>query len=189
MVYTAASTRTRIVKPLLTNLINRLFQLTSTCSEWSGKIVSWLVLAMVILVSYDVSMRYFFSSGSIALQEMEWHIFSFIFLIGAAYTLKHDDHVRLDLFYQSRFMNDYRRAWVNLFGSIFMLIPFCVLIIYCAWPFVSLSYISVENSPDPGGLSYRWLLKAVIPAGFALLLLQGLSEVLKNLAYILENKK
>ena len=86
-------------------------------------------------------------------------------------------------------MNDYRRAWVNLFGSIFMLLPFCVLIIYCAWPFVSLSYLSVENSPDPGGLPYRWILKAVIPAGFALLLLQGLSEILKNLAYILENKK
>jgi TRAP-type mannitol/chloroaromatic compound transport system permease small subunit len=148
--------------------------------------VSWMVLAMVLLVSYDVSMRYFFSSGSIALQEMEWHIFSFIFLIGAAYTLKHDDHVRLDLFYQSRFMNDYKRAWVNLFGGLFMLLPFCILIIYCAWPFVSLSYLSLESSPDPGGLPYRWLLKAVIPLGFFLLLLEGIADICKNLCVVLE---
>lgn len=143
---------------------------------------------MVLLVSYDVTMRYFFSSGSIALQEMEWHIFAIIFLIGAAYTFKHDDHVRLDLFYHSHFMNDCRRAWINLFGSIFMLVPFCLLLIYSAWPFVSLSYTSMEGSPDPGGLSYRWLLKAVIPLGFALLLLQGLGDILKNLGRILENK-
>ena len=156
------------------------------CSEISGKAVSWLVLALVLLVSYDVSMRYLFSSGSVALQEMEWHLFGVIFLIGAAYTLKHDDHVRLDLFYQSRFMNDYRRAWVNLLGSIFMLLPYCCLIIYCAWPFVSLSFSSMEGSPDPGGLGYRWILKAVIPAGFVLLLLQGLADVAKNLLRVVE---
>ncbi len=144
---------------------------------------------MVLLVSYDVSMRYFFSSGSIALQEMEWHIFAIIFLVGAGFTLKHDEHVRLDLLYQSRFMNDYRRAWINLIGSIFILTPFCILIIYCSWPFVALSYTSLENSPDPGGLPYRWLLKAIIPFGFVLLLLQGLGEFLKNLAYILENER
>jgi len=85
-------------------------------------------------------------------------------------------------------MNDYRRAWINLLGGIFMLIPFCLLIIYCAWPFVSLSFTSLESSPDPGGLPYRWLLKAVIPVGFVLLSLQGLGDVLKNLGRILEIK-
>jgi len=130
-------------------------------------------------------MRYFFSSGSVALQELEWHLFAVIFLCGAAYTFKHDDHVRLDLFYQSRFMDAHRRAWVNLLGGIFMLVPFCCLVIYCAWPFVALSYSSLEGSPDPGGLPYRWLLKASIPAGFALLLLQGLGDILKNLHYLL----
>lgn len=158
------------------------------CSEYTGKAVSWLVLALVLLVSYDVTMRYLFSSGSIALQEMEWHLYAVIFLVGAAYTFKHDDHVRLDLIYQSRFMTDYRRAWVNLLGGIFMLIPYCLLIIYCAWPFVSLSYLSMEGSPDPGGLSYRWILKAVIPAGFVLLLLQGLADIARNLELVLEKK-
>ncbi len=155
-------------------------------SEYFGRAIAWLVLAMVLLVTFDVSMRYFFSSGSIALQEMEWHLFSAIFLLGAAYTFKHDDHVRLDLIYQSRFMNDYRRAWVNFLGGILMLAPFCVLIIYCAWPFVSLSFSSTEGSPDPGGLSNRWILKTTIPLAFLLLLLQGCADILKNLCLILE---
>jgi TRAP-type mannitol/chloroaromatic compound transport system permease small subunit len=157
-------------------------------SEFSGKLVSWLVLVMVLLVSYDVAMRYFFLSGSVALQEMEWHLFSLIFLIGAAYTLKHDDHVRLDLFYKSKFMNDQRRAWVNLSGSLFLLIPFCILIIVTAWPFIYQSYIHLEGSPDPGGLPYRWILKASIPLGFALLLLQGIADIAKNLNIILGEK-
>ncbi len=157
-------------------------------SEFSGKLISWLVLAMVLLVSYDVAMRYFFLSGSIALQEMEWHLFSLIFLIGAAYTLKHDDHVRLDLFYKSRFMSDERRAWVNLLGSLLLLIPFCILIISTSWPFVFQAYIHLEGSPDPGGLPYRWILKAGIPLGFTLLLLQGVADIAKNLKLILREK-
>ena len=154
-------------------------------SEWTGKCVSWLVLALVLLVGYDVTMRYLFQSGSVALQELEWHLFSIIFLLGAAYTFKHDEHVRLDLFYQSRFMDDYKRAWVNLLGGIFFLVPFCVLIVVCAWPFLLQSYQYAEGSPDPGGLPYRWILKSAIPLGFILLTLQGLADILKNLKYVI----
>ena len=166
-------------------LLNQLSLRLEQFSEHTGKLVSWLVLVMVLLVSYDVAMRYFFLSGSVALQEMEWHLFSLIFLIGAAYTLKHDDHVRLDLFYKSKLMDDRRRAWVDLFGSIFLLIPFCILIIATAWPFVVQSYIHLEGSPDPGGLPYRWILKASIPLGFTFLLLQGISDIVKNLRAVL----
>ncbi|MFB3101089.1 MAG: TRAP transporter small permease subunit [Gammaproteobacteria bacterium] len=169
---------------LLQLLSDKLAQFT----ELTGKLVSWLVLAMVLLVSYDVTMRYFFLSGSVALQEMEWHLFSLIFLVGAAYTLKHDDHVRLDLIYKSKFMNDERRAWVNLLGSLFLLVPFCILIITTTWPFIYQSYIHLEGSPDPGGLPYRWILKASIPLGFALLLLQGVSDIAKNLNIIMGGK-
>lgn len=151
-----------------------------------GRLVSWLVIAMVLLVSYDVTMRYLFLSGSVGLQELEWHLFSVIFLLGAAYTLRHEDHVRLDLFYQSRFMNDYRRAWVNLIGSLFFLIPFCALIIVSSVPFVQQSFMHMEGSPDPGGLPWRWLLKTAIPLGFALLILQGVAEAAKSLHRILE---
>ncbi len=166
-------------------LLNQLSVRLEQFSECTGKLVSWLVLVMVLLVSYDVAMRYFFQSGSVALQEMEWHLFSLIFLIGASYTLKHDDHVRLDLFYKSKFMDDRRRAWVDLFGSIFLLIPFCILIISTAWPFVAQSYIHLEGSPDPGGLPYRWILKASIPLGFTFLLLQGIADIVKNLSTVL----
>ena len=157
--------------------------------EMCGRALAWLVLALVLLVGYDVMMRYFFLSGSIAIQELEWHLFSLIFLLGAAYTLKHDDHVRLDLVYRSRFMSDYRRAWVNLVCSLLFLVPFCVLIIESSWPFVSQAYRFAEGSPDPGGLPYRWLLKAAIPLGFFLLIIQGIGEALKNLSYILRQRR
>jgi len=154
-----------------------------------GRLVSWLVLGLVLLVGYDVTMRYLFLSGSVALQELEWHLFSVIFLLGAAYTLQHNDHVRLDLFYQSRFMNHYRRAWVNLVGAVCFLIPFCILIIVSAVPFVQQSLSHMEGSPDPGGLPWRWLLKSAIPLGFALLILQGISEAIKSLQTILETRR
>lgn len=157
-------------------------------NEAVGRALSWLALALTLLVAYDVAMRYFFQSGSIAIQELEWHLFSLIFLLGAAYTLKHDDHVRLDLFYKSRFMDDRRRAWVNLAGSLLFLIPFCVLVAVSAWPFVSQAYLFAEGSPDPGGLPFRWLLKAAILLGFLLLVAQGLAEALKNLLVLLERR-
>ena len=166
---------------LLTGVSSRLERF----GELTGRAIAWLVLALVLLVGFDVAMRYFFRSGSIALQEFEWHLFSVIFLFGAAYTLKHDDHVRLDLVYRWRRLNDYRRAWINVIGGILFLAPFCLLIIISSWPFVSQSFLHAEGSPDPGGLPYRWLLKSAIPLGFALLLLQGIADIAKNLARIL----
>lgn len=176
-------------KQTLLTVFSRISTRLDAFSEWSGKIVAWLILAMVLLVSYDVSMRYFFHSGSIALQELEWHLFSLIFLLGAAYTLKNDDHVRLDLIYKSRLLTDLHRSWINLIGSFFMLIPFCILIIFSSIPFVEQSFTYAEISPDPGGLAYRWILKFMIPFGFTLLMIQGLSDSLKNLSKILEHSK
>ncbi len=152
-----------------------------TVNELIGRISAILVVALVLLVCYDVTMRYVFQAGSVALQELEWHLFALIFLLGAAYTLKHDEHVRVDVFYQARWMTDKHRAVINLLGCLFMLLPFCGLMIYSALPFVGQSYEWAEASPDPGGLPYRWLLKAMIPAGFALLALQGISMSIHNL--------
>jgi len=150
-------------------------------NEGIGRLSAWLVVVMVLLVCYDVTMRYLFQAGSIALQELEWHLFALIFLLGGAYTLKHDEHVRVDILYQARWMNDKRRALVDIFGCLFMLIPFCVLMIKSAIPFVMQSYGWAETSPDPGGLSYRWLLKAMIPFGFTLLMLQGVAMIVRKL--------
>jgi TRAP-type mannitol/chloroaromatic compound transport system permease small subunit len=176
------------MKHTIFNVLNRTSSILDCITEQTGKIASWLVLFLVIIVSYDVTMRYIFQSGSIAIQELEWHVFSLIFLLGSAYTLKHDDHVRLDLLYQSKFMNDNRRAWVNFLGCLFFLIPFCILVIVSSWQFIHLSFIHNEGSPDPGGLSYRWIIKSAIPLSFTLLLLQGISYLIKSLSYIMDNK-
>ena len=148
--------------------------------------ISIFVIILVLLVGYDVSMRYLFNSGSIAIQELEWHLFSIILLLGSAYTLKHDEHVRLDIFYSSKLINDKVRIWFDVLGTLLILLPFCLLIIVSAWPFVTQAYIHNEISPDPGGLPARWLIKAVIPLGFFFLLIQGIAEVLKKLLIALD---
>lgn len=168
--------------------LNRFGSIIDAGVERCGQATSWLVLILVLLVAYDVTMRYLFQSGSVALQELEWHLFSLVFLFGSAYALRHDGHVRLDLFYQSRFMNDYRRAWVNLIGSVMFLIPFCILVITSSDAFVTQSWQFNEGSPDPGGLPWRWLLKAAMPVGFGLLLLQGIAEAIRNLCIVLDEE-
>jgi TRAP-type mannitol/chloroaromatic compound transport system permease small subunit len=164
----------------LFRLFVRLADFIEVLSEWSGRVTSWLVLGMTLLISYDVTMRYAFHSGSVALQELEWHLFAIVFLIGAAYTLKHDEHVRVDVLYQGRWMNDRRRACVNLLGGLLFLLPFCLLIIISSIPFVHNAYQIGETSPDPGGLGHRYLIKAAIPLGFLLLMLQGVASMIRN---------
>ena len=148
-------------------------------SEWTGRIVAWLVPALVLLITYDVAMRYLFHGGSIALQELEWHLFALLFLFGAAYTFKHDEHVRVDVLHNGPWMTAKRKAWVDLLGGLVFLIPFCVVVINASWPFVVNAWTYGEGSPDPGGLPHRYLLKAAIPIGFSLLLLQGVASILR----------
>ena len=161
---------------MIKNLINAI----DTLNEAIGRAASWLVLAMVLLICYDVTMRYFFHQGSVALQELEWHLFALIFLLGSAYTLKYDNHVRVDILYQSHYLSNEHRALINIFGILFFLLPFCVLILITTWPFVENAYYYLEGSPDPGGLPYRYLLKGSILVAFTLLILQGLAELLRN---------
>ena len=146
-------------------------------NERVGRVVSWLTAVLVAVVCYDVFTRY------VAVQELEWHLFALIFLLGAAYSLKHDQHVRVDVFY-SRF-SPRKQAWVNLIGSVLFLIPFCVIVIVSSQYFVVSAFHIGETSPDPGGLPARWVLKAAIPLGFVLLLLQGLSLACRSLLSVL----
>ena len=171
--------------PLLTRLIDSIEAL----SEWSGRAVAWLVLVLTFVIGFDVIMRYLFHDGSVALQELEWHLFALIFLLGSAYTFKHNSHVRVDIVYQSRWMNERRRAWVDLLGGLFLLLPFCLLIIVSSGPFVANAFAVGEGSPDPGGLPYRFLLKAAIPLGFGLILLQGVAHMLRCLRTLLEKNR
>ncbi len=167
---------------LIINKINSL-------SELTGKLTSVLVIFMVLLISYDVTMRYLLGGGSPALQELEWHLFAIVFLLGASYTLKHQDHVRVDLIYSSQRLSDKHRALIDIFGGLFFLIPFCLLIIISSWPFVENSFLINERSPDSGGLPFRWILKAMVPIGFFLLLLQGIADILDKIFIVIKNNK
>ncbi|MEM9720511.1 MAG: TRAP transporter small permease subunit [Bacteroidota bacterium] len=148
-------------------------------SEYSGRTVSWLTSILVVLIGYDVAMRYIFNRTSIAIFEWEWHLYALIFLLGAAFTLKHDKHVRVDVFYSQ--FSPKGKAWVNLLGTLFWLLPVAYLIAWAGWKFTLNSYAIAESSPDPGGLSMRYLIKAAIPVGFGLLFLQGLAWVIRSI--------
>ena len=168
------------------SILLKIISIIDAFTECTGKFISIFVIILVLLVGYDVSMRYLFNSGSIAIQELEWHLFSIILLLGSAYTLKHDEHVRLDIFYSSKLINDKVRIWFDVLGTLLILLPFCLLIIISAWPFATQAYIHNEISPDPGGLPARWLIKAAIPLGFFFLLIQGIAEALKKLLIALD---
>lgn len=151
-------------------------------NEAIGRLFSWLTTLLMLVICFDVLMRYVFSSSSAALTETEWHLFAAIFMLGAAYTLKYDKHVRVDVFYTN--FSEKGKAWVNLIGTIIFLFPFCYVVIRSSVPFVVNSFNVLETSPDPGGLPARYIIKSVIPIGFSLLMLQGISVVLKCLKTI-----
>ncbi len=150
---------------------------------WVGRFVSWVTLLVVLVVFVDVVMRYAFRTTYVFTQEMEWHLFSFIFLMGAGYTLLKDGHVRVDIFYQR--ISPKARAWINLMGVLLLLIPGCYLVITTSYRFAYTSWLIQEGSPDPGGIPYRFVIKSMIPIGFTLILLQGFSLGLKSLLEIL----
>ena len=151
-------------------------------SDIIGRLVGWLTTSMVLIVFYDTVMRYAFHKGNVALQEMEWHLFSIVFLIGAAYTLKEDGHVRVDIIFMN--LSEKTKAWIDFLGVFLFLIPFSIIVILSTQGFIANSFAVREISPDPGGLPARYLLKAMIPAGFVLLIIQGLSEAGKKLMII-----
>jgi TRAP-type mannitol/chloroaromatic compound transport system permease small subunit len=141
----------------------------------SGRIVAWVMLALVLLMSANVLLRYLFSIGSVATQELEWHLMSPIVLLGMAYALLHDGHLRVDLLYVK--LPERARLLVNLAASLIGVV-FSGLVIYLGWKYVLQSYAIDEGSPDPGGLPHRFILKAFIPLGFALLLLYSIAEAI-----------
>lgn len=143
--------------------------------DLGGKAGGAALIVLVLLVVYDALVRYLFQSGSIALQELEWHLFDIVILLSIAYTFSHDAHVRVDIFYE-RFSTK-SKALVNLIGTLLFVLPFSLLIIYLGIDFVALSFSQMEASADPGGLPYRFLIKSFIPLAFALMALQSLRVI------------
>jgi TRAP-type mannitol/chloroaromatic compound transport system permease small subunit len=146
--------------------------------EWTGRISSWFSFFLILLVGYDVISRYFFDSSSAWIMELEWHFFAIIFLIGSAYCFKQDQHVRVDLFYSDFSEKD--KSLVNLIGGIFLLVPWCVFIIWSSFSYAKLSLDIMEKSPDPGGLPFRFVIKFIIVIGFILLLIQGIISIVNS---------
>ncbi len=166
--------------------MQKLINFIQNLQDFIGKSISWLTTALVLVVAFDVCRRYLFNKTSVAFLELEWYIFSLIFLLGMGYALRHDEHVRVDVFY-TRF-SEVQKAWVNLLGTIFFLMPLCILVIYHSITFVKVSYFLGENSANPNGLSYTFLIKLAIPIGFLLLILQAIALVMSCCLVILKKK-
>jgi TRAP-type mannitol/chloroaromatic compound transport system permease small subunit len=173
--------RTQTIPKHQANTIVRFFD---NLSEVAGQLTAWMVIAMVGLTLYDVAMRYVFRDGSVALQELEWHFFALVILFGAAYTFKYGEHVRVDLIYSSPYLPERYRQVVDILGNLVFLLPFAIMIIWTSIPFAYDAFIHREISPDPGGLSNRWIIKASIPTGFALLAVQAIADTVKRLAEV-----
>jgi len=146
--------------------------------KYLGYFTAFILIILVLLVVYDASARYMFSSGSIALQELEWHLFDVIILFGIAYTLKENAHVRVDIFYAS--YSEKTKLLINIISSLFFILPFSLLIIYIGLDFVEQSFIQHEASSNPGGLEYRFIVKSLMPIAFIFLALQALKDAYNN---------
>jgi len=149
-----------------------------TLTKKIGFITAILALILALLVGYDATMRYLFSEGSIALQEIEWHIFDIVFLFGLSYALKHDKHVRVDIFFVN--YSTQTKAVVQILSMIILVIPFSLFFLSGALDMTVQSYLQNEISSDPGGLTNRFLIKGVLFLAFILLVLQAISEIIKS---------
>lgn len=154
-----------------------------TVTEWTGRIVSWLTLFMVLTVTLVLILRNWFDLSAIALQESVNYMHAAVFMLGAAFALKHNDHVRVDVFYQN--FSAKKKAVINILGFLFLLLPVCLFIfIYCK-DYVLFSWALNEGSNQPGGIPYMYLLKSLLLAMPITLIIQGFADSLKCLSYLL----
>lgn len=148
-----------------------------------GAVIRWLVLLMILLGAYNAVGRYLnqFTDAVLttnAIYEAQWYLFSIIFLGGAAYGVDRDVHVRVDIMYAK--LSDKGRAWIDMVGTIVFMLPFCIMMLWVSWPAVRNSWAIREVSPDPGGLP-RYPIKTLILVSFVLIVLQGISQIIKQI--------
>lgn len=146
--------------------------------ERLGRVGAWLTLLLVLLIAGNVLARYFFHLSSVATQELEWHLLALLAMLGSLYTLQQNEHVQVDLFshrYSAR-----ARLLLSVGTALLVIVPMSLWIGWLSLDYVMQSYRNGEVSPDPGGLPYRYLIKSVIPAGFALIALQGLAIAIRD---------
>jgi len=168
------------------SLLLRLARRIDALNRAIGKLAGWLALAMVLTGAFNAVARYFDRAvggglSSNAYIEVQWYLFSLVFLLGAPHALRAGAHVRVDVLYAR--LSTRGRAWIDLLGGLLFLVPFCLFALWVSWPAVRDSWAIREGSPDPGGLA-RYPIKSAIPLAFGLLLLQGLSEIVKRVALL-----
>ncbi len=147
-------------------------------NEWLGRAVAWMTLGMVLVTFLVVLLRYLFDLGWIAMQESVTYMHAVVFLAGAAYTLRHDGHVRVDVFYKG--FSPRTRAWVDLLGSLLLLLPVCGFIAWASWDYVAQSWAIREGSREAGGLPGVFLLKTLLLVLVASLVLQAVAGVSRS---------
>lgn len=147
-----------------------------------GTAFSWIWAALVLVIIFQVILRYAFGQGSIMLEEIQWHMYSMGFMIGLSYAIVHDRHVRIDLV-QERLKHK-TRAVIEMIGILTLMLPFTLFVAYYAWPFVVTSFQNNEVSIAPDGLPYRFAIKSFILIGFTLMILAGISRLTRATAFV-----
>ena len=160
----------------------RLSRAIDWLNDQVGHLVYWLILAAVLVSAGNAVSRYLLDLSSNAWLELQWYLFSAVFLLAAGYTLRHNEHVRIDVIIGH--LSPRARAWIDLLGGVFFLLPMAIVIAVLSWPIFLDSFVHHEYSSDAGGL-LRWPVKVLMPLGFVLLTLQGLSEIIKRIAFLL----
>lgn len=148
---------------------------------WVGRLVYWLVLAAVVISSGNAVVRYLFSVSSNAWLEVQWYMFAAVFLLASGYTLLKNEHVRIDVV--TSHLSRRAQLWIDVIGTVLFLLPMVLLILYLSWPMFTMSLKSGEMSGNAGGL-VRWPARLLVPVGFFLLALQGVSELIKRIAVL-----
>ncbi len=160
-------------------MLEKTESIINATNEWLGRLVAWLIIAMVVITFFNVVMRYGFNFGLIAIQESVVYFHSIVFMLAIAYTYKHNGHVRVDIFY-SKF-STHKKAWTDLLGTILLLLPFCIYLIAASFEYAYNSWSLLEGSREAGGLPLVFILKSLIPIMPLLLLLQGISTICRCL--------
>src|SRR5262245_31090724 len=150
-------------------------------NEKIGALANWMVVLACVVSAGNAMVRYAYDTSSNAWLEIQWYMFACIVMLGASYTLKRNEHVRVDLLYMTL---SYRgQLWVDILGTLIFLLPTCAILAWLSWPFFEQSFAVREASSNAGGL-IRWPIKLVLPVGFALVALQGFSELIKRIAFL-----
>ena len=157
-------------------------RLIDTLNQRIGVLIYWLVLAAVLISSGNAMMRYTFNISSNAWLELQWYLFSAVFLLCAGYTLLRNEHIRIDIV--AGMLSRRAQTWIDVFGTVFFLLPMSIIIMALSWPVFVESWMRDEVSASAGGLIV-WPVKLLLPVGFLLLTLQGISELIKRVAFLL----